>query len=115
VTPNIFIQKSLPIVPSKSRNNLSKLILSGSRLITSLGIVHLLPQQGSRQELDPSRCFKIDGQTLTAFVLYCPELRPHRFSYCKDIEDGPYQNTANGCLNLECEVRLCCQNTKLRF
>ena len=100
---------------NRSTSHLSKLILSGCRLVTSLGIVHLLPHQGSLQELDLSGCFKIDGQTLAAFVRDCPKLRPQRLSYCNDIEDGPYQDTANGCLNLECEVRFCCQNTKLRF
>ena len=48
-----------------------------------------------------------------------PKLQLHIFfvqlSYCNDIEDGPYSDTANGCLNLECDARFCCQNNKFGY
>lgn len=117
---SLLYQLSLCYERSGSTNkartsHLSKLILSGCRLVTSVGLVHMSVHQASLQELDLSGCFKVDGQTLATFVTDCPKLKPHRLSYCNDIEDGPYQDTANGCLNLECEVRFCCQNAKLRF
>jgi len=99
----------------KVTSHLARLNLSGCRAVTSWGLTYLDVHQGSLQELDLSGCFKVDGETLTSFVEACPKLKPHRLSYCNDIEDGPYQDTANGCLNLECEVRFCCQNAKLRF
>ena len=108
-------QLSLCFRDSNRTSHLSKLTLSGCRMITSWGIVHLEVHQNSLQELDLSGCFKIDGLTLSTFVQDCPKLKAHRLSYCNDIEDGPYQDTANGCLNLECDVRFCCQNAKLRF
>jgi len=117
--PSVGATPTPPPIPNSSSkgrtSHLSKLLLSGCRMITSVGIVHLLVHQGSLQEIDLSGCYKIDGQTLATFVRDCPKLKPHRLSYCNDIEDGPYQDTANGCLNLECEVRFCCQNSKLIF
>merc|ERR1712001_730130 len=59
-----------------------------------------------------SGCYKIDGETLCLFVDRCPRLKPERLAYCNDIEDGPYPDSANGCLNLDCEIRFCCQKMR---
>jgi len=96
-------------------SHLSRLTLSGCRCITSLGVQHLEIHQSSLIELDLSGCYRVDGETLTMFVRECSKLKPQKLSYCNDIEDGPYQDTANGCLNLECEARFCCQNSKFSF
>jgi hypothetical protein len=32
----------------------------------------------------------------------CTRLNPEKLSYCSEIEDGPYMDKANGCLNLDC-------------
>jgi len=95
-----------------TRSKLKRLITSGCRSITSATMEHLIVHSLTLQELDLSGCWKIDGETLTAFVLRCPRLRPHKLAYCNDIEDGPFPDTANGCLNLECELRFCCQQLK---
>lgn len=94
------------------RSKLRKLNLSGCRSITSAAIECLEVHHATLQELDLSGCYKVDGETLTLFARQCRRLRPERLAYCNDIEDGPYPESANGCLNLECEVRFCCQ--KLR-
>lgn len=59
-----------------------------------------------------SGCYTIDGQTLSSFVKGCSRLVPEKLSYCSEIEDGPYFDKANGCLNLDCDERFCCR--KLR-
>jgi len=95
-----------------SRSKLRKLSLSGCRSITSMALQYLIVHAVALQELDLSGCYKIDGETLTSFVQKCPRLKPERLAYCNDIEDGPYQDEANGCLNLECEIRFCCQQMR---
>ena len=98
-----------------SRSKLRRLNLSGCRSVTSLTLErYLIVNALSLQELDLSGCYKIDGETLTLFVDKCPKLKlhPERLAYCNDIEDGPYPESANGCLNLECELRFCCQKLK---
>jgi len=102
---------SKPHRPS-TRSKLKRLITSGCRSITSVTLEHLVVHSMTLQELDLSGCWKIDGETLTAFVGKCSRLRPHKLAYCNDIEDGPFPDTANGCLNLECELRFCCQRLK---
>jgi hypothetical protein len=59
-----------------------------------------------------SGCYTVDGVTLTLFVKGCARLIPEKLSYCSEIEDGPYFDKANGCLNLDCGQRFCCR--KLR-
>ena len=59
-----------------------------------------------------SGCYTVDGVTLTLFVKGCSRLNPEKLSYCSEIEDGPYFEKANGCLNLDCAQRFCCR--KLR-
>lgn len=95
-----------------SRSKIRRLNLSGCRSITSVALEHLVVHASTLQELDLSGCYKVDGGTLCLFVDKCPRLRPERLAYCNDIEDGPFQDTANGCLNLECEIRFCCQQLR---
>ncbi len=95
-----------------ARSKLKRLSLSGCRNMTSVALEHLLVHALSVQEIDLSGCYKIDGESLSLFVTKCPRLRPEKFAYCNDIEDGPFQDSANGCLNLECELRFCCQSLK---
>ena len=97
---------------SGGRSKLKRLITSGCRSLTSAAMEHLVVHSMTLQELDLSGCWKIDGETLTALVGKCSRLRPHKLAYCNDIEDGPFRDTANGCLNLECELRFCCQRLK---
>jgi len=106
-----YSSASKPNRPS-TRSKLKRLITSGCRSITSATMEHLVVHSMTLQELDLSGCWKIDGETLTAFVEKCSRLRPHKLAYCNDIEDGPFPDTANGCLNLECELRFCCQRLK---
>ena len=106
-----FSQKKRP-PSSVPRSKLRKLSMSGCRSITSVALEYLVVHAVALQELDLSGCYKIDGETLCLFVERCSRLKPERLAYCNDIEDGPYQDSANGCLNLECEIRFCCQ--KLR-
>lgn len=94
---------------SNPRSKLKKIILSGCHKVTPFGLAHMEPHQTHLEELDLSGCYKLDGETLTLFVTECPKLKPHRLSYCNDIEDGPYPTEANGCQNLECAQRFCCQ------
>ena len=91
---------------------LKRLNLSGCRSVTSYGLAKLLVHQPCLEELDLSGVYKIDGETLTAFVEDCPRLVPQKLAYCNDIEDGPWPDLASGCQNLECPTRFCCQ--KLR-
>ena len=96
----------------QQRSRLKRLNLSGCRSITSLTLEHLMVHSLALQDLDLSGCYKIDGETLSLFVSKCARLRPEKLAYCNDIEDGPFQESANGCLNLECELRFCCQRLK---
>ena len=84
----------------------------GCRSLTSVALEYLVVHAVALQELDLSGCYKIDGETLCLFVDRCPRLKPERLAYCNDIEDGPYQDSANGCLNLDCEIRFCCQKMR---
>ena len=95
----------------KSRSKLRRLNMSGCRSVTSMSMKYLLVHT-KLQELDLSGCYKIDGESLTELVNACEKLRPERLAYCNDIEDGPFPESANGCLNLECEIRFCCQKLK---
>ena len=77
-----------------------------------MALEYLVVHAVALQELDLSGCYKIDGETLCLFVDRCPRLKPERLAYCNDIEDGPYPDSANGCLNLDCEIRFCCQKMR---
>ncbi len=90
-------------------SSLAKLILSGCPEVTSYGIELLTDHRSSLAEIDLSGCYKVDGETLSLFVQGCSKLRPQMLAYCNDIEDGPYPKEANGCLNLDCSTRFCCQ------
>ena len=93
-------------------SRLRRVVLSGCRAVTSYGVELMVVHQAALEELDLSGCYKLDGETLTQFAQGCPKLRPQRLSYCNDIEDGPYPDQANGCANLECSMRFCCQQLK---
>ena len=109
VGDNLF--SSLSKCFKKSRSKLKRLNLSGCRSVTSMSMKYLLVHTNLK-ELDLSGCYKIDGESLTDLVNACEKLRPERLAYCNDIEDGPFPESANGCLNLECEIRFCCQKLK---
>lgn len=116
VGDNLFLHLSRCYASLKKRpsvrSKLKRLILSGCRSLTSACLTYLSVHNLSIQDLDLSGCYKIDGETLTLFVDQCPRLKPEKLAYCNDIEDGPYQDVANGCLNLECETRFCCQRLR---
>ena len=108
-----WLKRCFPTKTHPRGSKLRRLNLSGCRSITSLTLdKYLMVHAKSLQELDLSGCYKIDGETLSLFVGKCIKLRPERLAYCNDIEDGPFPDTANGCLNLECELRFCCQKLK---
>ena len=94
------------------RSKLKKLNLSGCKKVTSVGIAMLQIHQKTLEHLDLSGCYMLDGQTLCDFVFGCPKMQPDFLFYCNDIEDGPYPDEANGCSNLECSSRFCCQQLK---
>ncbi|PSN29547.1 hypothetical protein C0J52_27655 [Blattella germanica] len=62
------------------------------------------------EHIDFSGCSKFTGRALHRFVSCCGSLLPENFFYCDHIIGGPYSNTANGCLNLQCPERACCIN-----
>jgi len=97
---------------TQGRSQLRRLNLSGCYNFTSYGLALLEAHRSSLEELDLSGCYKIDGETLSLFVEGCPKLKPNKLSYCNDIEDGPWPREANGCQNLECAARFCCQQLK---
>lgn len=61
------------------------------------------------QYLDLSGCLNVTAQGLIDLVSVCPSLDHAQFFYCDNIYEGPYQDTASGCQNLECMYRVCCR------
>ncbi|KXJ10444.1 F-box/LRR-repeat protein 5 [Exaiptasia diaphana] len=94
-----------------ARCSLRYLSLSGCYQITDQGLRYLASNGGlpSLQYLDLSGCLNVTAQGLIELVSVCPSLDHAQFFYCDNIYEGPYQDTASGCQNLECTYRVCCR------
>jgi len=100
------------IADSISSNSvcLKWLSCSGCEHLTDKSLYHLQKFAKTLHYADFSGCNRISGSALTQFTRDCPLLRMEDVSYCSLIQDGPDPLTANGCQNMDCEVRYCCSN-----
>jgi len=85
---------------------------SGCKLLTEKIFGYMEVLKPCLEYLDLSGCSRINGRRMVSFVEGCPKLSPENLYYCSTIEDGPYPNNANGCQNLECSFRSCCQQIR---
>ncbi|CAN8025807.1 unnamed protein product [Ixodes persulcatus] len=86
--------------------------LSGCFKITDDGLLFLTDQHLlSRLEyLDVSGCFQLTGGGLGELMRGAPRLLPENLFYCDYVDGGPFQESANGCQNLQCVSRACCRS-----
>ncbi|CAN8001671.1 unnamed protein product [Ixodes hexagonus] len=86
--------------------------LSGCFKITDDGLLFLTDQDLlSRLEyLDVSGCFQLTGGGLGELMRGTPHLLPENLFYCDYVDGGPFQDSANGCQNLQCVSRACCRS-----
>lgn len=105
-------QKREPVRKATSTGGLSSLNLSGCFKITDEGLLYLTDNDLlSRLEfLDVSGCFQLTGAGLRELMLGTPRLLPENLFYCDYVDGGPFQETANGCQNLQCFSRACCRS-----
>lgn len=84
--------------------------LSGCFQVTDDGLLFLADQGllTALEYLDASGCFRLSGDGLREAVLTAPRLRPENLFYCDYVDGGPYEESANGCQNLQCSIRACC-------
>lgn len=91
-------------------SGLKFLSLSGCYQITDKGLRYFA-ESGiltHLQHLDVSGCWNLTGPGLMAVVSLSSDLLPENLYYCDHIQNGPYAESANGCQNLQSEVRACC-------
>ena len=76
------------------------LILFLCRALTYKGLPNLV-------HLDVSGLYLATASALSEVATKCPRLRAEQLSYCDNIMDGPYSETANGCGNLDLGLPCC--------
>ncbi|XP_002740142.1 F-box/LRR-repeat protein 5-like [Saccoglossus kowalevskii] len=86
--------------------------LSSCYQITDHGLRALANNGGlpNLRHLDLSGCFDVTSTGLREIAKSSPCLDPHLFFYCDNITDGPLQESASGCQNLQCMNRVCCRS-----
>uniref|UniRef100_A0A1E1X610 Putative leucine rich repeat some n=1 Tax=Amblyomma aureolatum TaxID=187763 RepID=A0A1E1X610_9ACAR len=91
---------------------LRHLNLSGCFNITDSGLLFLSNWDllNHLEYLDVSGCFQLTGDGLRELMLGTPRLQPTNLFYCDYVDNGPFQDSANGCQNLQCFSRACCQS-----
>lgn len=91
---------------------LRHLNLSGCFNVTDSGLLFLtnLDLLSHLEYLDVSGCFQLTGDGLRELMMGTPRLQPTNLFYCDYVDNGPYQDSANGCQNLQCLSRACCQS-----
>ena len=92
-------------------SGLNSLSFSCCRRLSDRTFRELLKMKGvlaNLKSLELSGCSNISGKILSRLVSLCPKLEPENLSYCDHIEGGPYCKEANGCSNLQRDVRACC-------
>lgn len=95
-----------------SVGGLRHLNLSGCFNVTDSGLLFLANWDllSHLEYLDVSGCFQLTGEGLRELMLGTPRLQPTNLFYCDYVDNGPFQDTANGCQNLQCFSRACCQS-----
>ena len=73
------------------------------RALTHKGLPHLV-------HLDVSGLYLATASALSEVATKCPRLKAEQLSYCDNIMDGPYSESANGCGNLDSGLP-CCRNS----
>ncbi|KAK8759533.1 hypothetical protein V5799_002840 [Amblyomma americanum] len=91
---------------------LKHLNLSGCFNITDSGLLFLSNWDllSHLEYLDVSGCFQLTGDGLRELMLGTPRLQPSHLFYCNYVDNGPFKDSANGCQNLQCSSRACCQS-----
>lgn len=97
---------------SSGVGGLRHLNLSGCFGITDSGLLFLANWDllSHLEYLDVSGCFQLTGEGLRELMLGTPRLQPKNLFYCDYVDNGPFQDSANGCQNLQCFSRACCQS-----
>ncbi|CAG0882140.1 unnamed protein product [Cyprideis torosa] len=89
--------------------SLQSLNLSGCWLLSNASLGALRPFCADLRFLELSGVYQLTGPALSEFVhASCPRLSPLNLYYCDNVENGPYQQEANGCQNLG--TKDCCRN-----
>jgi F-box/leucine-rich repeat protein 5 len=65
--------------------------------------------------LNLSGCPNLSTNGLNKFTVFCMNLNAEDLYYCDNIINGPFDGSANGCENIECNKRFCCRNNGSRF
>eukprot|EP00096_Caligus_rogercresseyi_P015300 TRINITY_DN7754_c0_g1_i1.p1 TRINITY_DN7754_c0_g1~~TRINITY_DN7754_c0_g1_i1.p1 ORF type:complete len:412 (+),score=161.23 TRINITY_DN7754_c0_g1_i1:614-1849(+) len=118
LTDNAFERISscyFPLRRAPRMSQLSRIALSGVYKISNDGLDQLSVHAQTLEFIDLSGCFRLSGAHLNAFISQCSRLKPENLYYCNMISDGPYPNSANGCQNLDCPLRNCCQLAEVRY
>lgn len=113
---NISIERISSCFINKQESNpppkVSWISVSGCKLLTDKIFGYLEVFKLCLEELDMSGCSRISGTRMKLFAKRCTLLLPENLSYCDLIEDGPYEDQANGCQNVDCPLRECCMTQK---
>uniref|UniRef100_A0A0K2UHQ8 F-box domain-containing protein n=1 Tax=Lepeophtheirus salmonis TaxID=72036 RepID=A0A0K2UHQ8_LEPSM len=104
-----------PVRRARKMSQLRKISLSGVHNITNDGLDQLQLHAKTLEFVDLSGCFRLSGTHLNAFISHCSQLKPENLYYCNMISNGPFPNSANGCQNLDCPLRNCCQLSTIRY
>jgi len=86
------------------------LSLSGCEQITGKSLEYLEKFSSTLEHIDLSGCFRMPGSSIKVFTDRCKNLNLEKLSYCSLIEDGPAPGISNGCQNLDCGMRYCCED-----
>ena len=60
-----------------------------------------------------SGCLNLTAQGLRLFIEKSQNLQGENLFYCDNIVNGPFEESANGCENVDCTKKFCCRT--LRF
>jgi len=93
---------------TKGSGKLRWLSLSGCELLTDKSLAYLQKVTNYLEWVDFSGCYRMSGASLNKFTEMCPNLKGDCITYCTLIEEGPNPSAANGCNNIDSDIRSCC-------
>lgn len=112
---NISVERiSSCFIPSQESKppKVSWISVSGCKLLTDKIFGYIEVFKGSLKFIDMSGCSRISGERMKFFAKKCSLLLPENLAYCDLIEDGPYEDQASGCQNVDCPLRECCMKQR---
>ncbi|XP_077983093.1 F-box/LRR-repeat protein 5-like [Glandiceps talaboti] len=86
--------------------------LSSCYQITDEGLSVLAGNGGlpNLRHLNLSGCLNVTAIGLQELAEASPMLEHEHFFYCDNITEGPFQESASGCQNLQCRNKVCCRS-----